>query len=75
MQDNLKGILKQYYSKSFEDPVKKFKLKQTLSVLRKFILRIWESYSKQDFVSWFEREGKEHDERLEIKIAEEAVVS
>ena len=49
--------------------MEKFKLQHALRVLRKFELRIWKSYLKQDFVSWFEIEGKDHEEWLEIDIA------
>ena len=55
--------------------MEKFRLKRALRVLRKFALRIWKCYLKQDFASWYEKEGKEHDEWLEIKVAGEAAVA
>ena len=58
MRDNLVGVLKKYYGQNFDNPVKKFKLKRALRVLRKFALRIWKVYLKQDFAPWFERKGR-----------------
>ena len=71
----MRGVSKQYYEQNFEAPVKNLKLKRALKVLRKFVLRIRKSYLKQDFASWFEREAKGYDERLEIKNAGEVAVA
>ena len=66
VQDNLKGCSLQNYKQTFDDPVDKFELKRSLRVLRKFVLRLWKSLSSQDFASWFEKEGKDHEEWFEI---------
>ena len=63
--DNLKGFLQQNYGPSLENPVEKFKLKRLLMAWSKLALRIWKSYLKQDVVSFFEKEGKEHTEGLD----------
>ena len=38
-------------------------------------MRLWKSHLNQDFASWFEKEGKNHDEWLEIEITGRAAVA
>ena len=68
VQDNLKGHSKQNYKQTFGDPVAKFELKHSLRVLRKFALKILKRFFSEDFASWFEKKGKNHEERDEIEI-------
>ena len=75
IQDNLKGFSHQNCGQNFEDPLNKFELKLLLRVLRKFSLKIWKRHLNQDFVSWFEKEGKNHDEWLEFEIVGRAAMA
>ena len=68
-RENLEEPQYQNYGCNFEDPVAKFELKRALRGFRKFALKVWKNYLSEDFVSWFEKKGKHHEERDEIAIA------